>query len=158
MRLWSSVTLLYTLSSVMTLCSLAGMYQPHYTVSIKKNTSFFLVHGASTQTVINDAEYFKENRRWKGFSEWHTMLINMILHGQRNHWGLFGETDLEGNMFLCSPLCIHSLKAQWKAKELAVSRVCHQCLSFNMLSSPIVHFIYGKAKQVHSQHLSWKYA
>jgi hypothetical protein len=49
LSLWSSVILLYILrSSVMTPCSLAGMYQPQYTVSIQKNTSFYLVHRAST--------------------------------------------------------------------------------------------------------------
>lgn len=60
------------------------------------------------------------------------------------------------NMSLCSPICIHSLKAQWKAKEPDVSRVCHRCYFSNMLSSQTVHAVYGKAKWAHSQHLSWR--
>jgi len=160
LRLWSSVTLLYTLwSFVMTLCSLTGMYQSHNTMSIHKNTAFFLVHGASTQSVINSTEYLNQIRSRRGFSESHTMLLNTIVQGQQNSTGLFENKGLGGtNMFLCSPICIHSLKAQWKAKQSVVSRVCNQCYFSNMLSSQTVHAVYGKAQWAHSQHLSWKYA
>lgn len=68
--------------------------------------------------------------------------------------GFIWKQRFGGNMFLYSPICIHSLKAQWKSKQPAVSRVCHQFCFANTLSSQTVHAIYGKAKWAHSQQLS----
>jgi len=131
----------------MTPCSLAHMYQPHYTVSIQKNTSFFLVHGASTRSVINSTEYLNRIRSGRGISESHTKLLNTIVHGQQNSSGLFENKSLGRiNAFLCSQICVHSLKAQRKAKQTDVSTVCHRCYFSNVLSSQTVHAVYGKAK------------
>jgi hypothetical protein len=57
---------------------------------------FFLVHGASTKSVIYSTEYLNQNRMGREFSEPHTMIIITILRGQQNSWGLFENTGLGG--------------------------------------------------------------